>query len=87
MSTANAERAQALQDHAEIVGLFQDASEPVLTSIDVADELDITQQAAYKKLRNAKQDGVLKKKKVGSHAVVWWIEGISYDVDFDSESE
>ncbi len=52
--------------------LFENTDDPVLTAIDVAGELGISQQAAYNRLSNASDAGQLTRKKVGARAVVWW---------------
>lgn len=47
--------------------------DPVVTSMEVADELDISQQAAHKRLSDMEDRGLVVKKKVGSRAVIWWL--------------
>lgn len=59
----------------ELRSLFEDSDEPVLTAVEVAEELDVTQQAAHAKLSKAHEEGWMQRKKVGSRAVVWWVEG------------
>jgi len=58
----------------ELRSLFENADEPVLTAVEVAEELDVTQQAAHARLSKAHEDGWMQRKKVGSRAVVWWVK-------------
>lgn len=58
----------------ELVELFRDSCEPVLTATEVAESFHITQQAAYDRLKRLKESGTLCKKEVGSRAVVWWLK-------------
>jgi predicted ArsR family transcriptional regulator len=53
--------------------VFQNSDDPVLTAVEVAERLGITQQAAHQKLTKAHERGEVKRKKTGSRAVVWWI--------------
>ena len=62
---------------ADLASCFVERNEPVLTSSDVAEELGITQQGAHHKLQRAHENGVVKKKKVGARAVVWWIPDLT----------
>jgi len=58
----------------ELQSLFEDSDEPVLTAIEVAEKLGVTQQAAHARLSNAHEEGWIQRKKVGSRAVVWWVK-------------
>lgn len=62
----------------ELIALFEETEDPVLTAPEIADELDITQQAAHSRLMRAYEHGELERKKTGARAVVWWLSG--YDV-------
>jgi len=42
------------------------------TAKEVADELGVVRRTAYNKLSDLEEQGDLRKKKVGSRAVVWW---------------
>jgi len=55
-----------------ILDAFDRAEAPVLTASEVADELGCSRPSAYNKLDNLEEQGELRKKKVGSRAVVWW---------------
>lgn len=63
----------------ELLQVYEQLEWPVITAMDVADALGITQQAAYAKLDSAHENGEFERRKVGSRAVVWW------PVDYDSE--
>ncbi|MDQ2055962.1 response regulator of citrate/malate metabolism [Halobellus sp. H-GB7] len=64
----------------DLYDIFSESSDPVLTAVEVGDELGISQQAAHSRLSNAHESGDIERKKVGSRAVVWWLP------DQDSES-
>ena len=59
----------------ELLDVFEETNEPVLTAVEVGEELGITQQAAHSRLSRAHNRGEVKRKKVGSRAVVWWTPG------------
>lgn len=42
------------------------------TASEVGEELGVVRRTAYNKLADLEEQGKLKKKTVGSHAVVWW---------------
>ena len=54
--------------------VFGCSDDPVLTAVEVAESLEITQQAAYSKLVKAHKHGIIERKKTGSRAVVWWLK-------------
>lgn len=62
-----------------VLELFRRADYPVLTSTDVAQAFDISQQAAYKRLRKLHERGEIKRREAGANAVVWWIPERDYD--------
>ncbi len=64
----------------ELRRIFEQSPDPVLSAVEVAEEMEITQQAAHAKLTKAHEQGCVKRKKVGSRAVVWWFP----DQDCDS---
>lgn len=53
--------------------VFVEHPDPVLTATEVADELDVSQQAAHKKLKALQDSGFIRSKKTGSRSRVWWI--------------
>ena len=54
-----------------VISVFQNASLPVLTASEVADELDCSRPSAYNKLEDLVERGELQKKKVGARAAVY----------------
>lgn len=52
--------------------VFADTDDPVLSAVEVAKKMGITQQAAHSKLAAAADRGEMNRKKVGARAVVWW---------------
>ncbi|WP_373189956.1 hypothetical protein [Halolamina sp.] len=47
--------------------------DPVVTAVEVADAVGVTQQAAYSKLSGLEERGFIRSKGVGSRAKVWWV--------------
>ena len=47
--------------------------DPVVTTTEIADRLDVTQQAVYNSFSDLEQEGMLESKKVGSRSKVWWL--------------
>jgi DNA-binding MarR family transcriptional regulator len=47
--------------------------DPVVTTMEVAGELDLTQQAVYNAFQNLEMEGLMQSKKVGSRSKVWWL--------------
>jgi len=68
MSTVTAET----EMNEELTRVFNESDDPVLTAPEVAAELEITQQAAYRRLKRANDRGYVERKKTGSRSVVWW---------------
>jgi Mn-dependent DtxR family transcriptional regulator len=58
----------------EVVELCRDSDRPFITTMDVADEFQITQQAAYNRLSRLHDDGWIKREKIGSGGNVWWLD-------------
>jgi len=67
------------QEESNLREIFNCTSEPVLTAVEVAERLGVSQQAAHAKLSKANEAGWVHRKKVGSRAVVWWIADQSAD--------
>jgi len=57
----------------DLAEAFVELNEPVMTAVEVGEQLGVTQQAAHSKLQRAHERGVVEKKTVGARAVVWWI--------------
>jgi len=59
--------------------------EPAFTAVELADSVDVTQQAAHSKLTNLEDRGLVRSKEVGSRARVWWVTQDGKDAYADSE--
>ena len=56
----------------DILDVFRQASDPVLTTAEVADRVDIGHRGTYDRLQKLADEGVLEMKKVGDSGAVWW---------------
>lgn len=54
--------------------------DPVVTAVEVADRIEVSQQAAHRKLEDMLERNLVRKKKVGSRAVIWWLTESGKDV-------
>jgi len=54
--------------------VFRNSDAPIVSAPEVAEALEISQQAAYARLRTAAEDGWVKRKKIGAAAVAWWAD-------------
>jgi len=57
----------------EILQLFEDSTDPVLSTAEVTDQLPIKRSATYKRLSALRDEGNLAGKDVGGRNTVWWI--------------
>ncbi|WP_424015635.1 winged helix-turn-helix transcriptional regulator [Halorubrum xinjiangense] len=60
-------------DDSEIVDIFESATEPVLTTKEVANEIGFSLTGARKRLAKLESRGIIKKKKAGNSSI-WWLE-------------
>lgn len=56
----------------EILGFFQDTTDPVLGTAEVAEFLDFSNPGTHKRLKPLAQEGLLESKKIGN-SIAWWI--------------
>ena len=49
-------------------------TDPFVTARDISDEMGVARQTAYKHLQRLHERDDLKKRKVGSSAVIWWLD-------------
>ena len=56
----------------DILSVFEQASDPVLTTQEVASEIDIGHRGTYDRLKKLADEDLLKMKKVGDSGAVWW---------------
>jgi len=59
----------------EILQLFRDTSDPVLSTAEVTEQLSIKRSGTYKRLSALRNDGQLTGKDIGGRNTVWWIPG------------
>lgn len=56
----------------EILALFEQSTDPILTTNEVAQEIGIGRRGTFDRLDQLAEDGALMRKSVGS-GYVWWI--------------
>jgi predicted ArsR family transcriptional regulator len=56
----------------DVLSVFEQSDDPVLTASEVADYLDVSRRTALRKLQELEEQGEVGRKEVGSRAVVWW---------------
>jgi predicted transcriptional regulator len=61
----------------EILDIFRQSSDPVLTTKEVADQLDIGHRGTYDRLQKLVEEGSIEMKKVGDSGAVWWLSGVN----------
>lgn len=59
----------------EILEIFRESEDPVLTATEVANHLPIQRRSVYERLVRFEGRGILKSKKVGGRTTVWWYPG------------
>lgn len=57
----------------EILDVFRRASDPVLTTAEVAEEVDLGRRGAFDRLSRLAKENKLEMKKVGKSGAVWWL--------------
>ena len=55
-----------------ILNVFRSSTDPVLSTSEVASEVDITHRGVRDRLEKLEEEGKVKSKKVGARAMVWW---------------
>jgi predicted transcriptional regulator len=58
----------------DILSVFRQAADPVLTTSEVADQLEIRHRGTFDRLNQLASEGRIHKKKVGEKGTVWWSE-------------
>lgn len=56
----------------DILGVFEKTSDPVLTTREIADSVDIGHRGTYDRLKKLAEQDQLEMKKVGDSGAVWW---------------
>jgi hypothetical protein len=57
----------------EILQIFRETDDPVLSTAEVTEQLPIKRSATYKRLSSLRDDGRLTGKEIGGRNNVWWI--------------
>lgn len=57
----------------QILKLFRNSPDPVLTASEIADQVDLTRRNVLDRLKDLEDEGFLVSKKVGSRSTVWWL--------------
>ena len=70
MSDGPGRRPEVTND--EILAVFKKSADPILTTSEVASEFDITHRGVRDRLEKLEDENILKSKKVGARAIVWW---------------
>lgn len=66
-------RSQKMTDD-ELLNAVEEHPDRCVTAVELAEELDMTSTGILKRLESLKEAGEVRKKKVGSRAVVWWVQ-------------
>jgi len=61
----------------QILDVFKSAADPVLTSSEVAEKLEMGRRGILTRLESLEEQGYLRSKKVGGRSAVWWYPGYS----------
>lgn len=59
----------------EILSVFIEASDPVLTATEAAEQLPLTRRGLYNRLVQLEDAEQIHSKKVGGRTTVWWVPG------------
>ncbi|MFC7323090.1 hypothetical protein ACFQMF_00700 [Halorubrum rutilum] len=57
----------------EIIKLFRDTDDPVLSTAEVAEQVPLKRRATYNRLRSLADEGRLESKQIGGRNMVWWL--------------
>lgn len=57
----------------EILEVLHNATDPVLTTAEIADNIDIGQRATYERLKHLAENGQVNAKQVGARTAIWWL--------------
>lgn len=56
----------------DILDIFRESSDPVLTTAEIAASIDIGHRGTYDRLQKLADEGTIEMKKVGDTSAVWW---------------
>lgn len=57
----------------DVIEFMENADEPFITATELAEELDCAKRTAHDRLQELHEDGMVRRKKVGGRAVVYWL--------------
>lgn len=57
-----------------LIDVIEASDDKAVTTKEVAEKVEIGRAGTYERLVQLAEDGVIRKKEVGSRAVVWWVE-------------
>lgn len=57
----------------DVLTAMRDASAPFVTAGDVAEAVGCSRETARRKLTRLHDDGAIRRREIGSSAVVWWV--------------
>jgi len=57
----------------EILNVFKETADPVLTTREVAEEIGLGRRGTFDRLRKLAQEETIEMKKVGETGAVWWV--------------
>jgi hypothetical protein len=57
----------------EILAVFRDTEDPVLSTAEVTERIPLKRRATYNRLRSLADEGRLKSKQIGGRNTVWWV--------------
>lgn len=58
----------------EYLEAIRSTPDPFATASEVAEQIGVARQTAHKHLQRLAESEQIKRKKIGSSAVIWWIE-------------
>jgi hypothetical protein len=57
----------------EILAVFRDTEDPVLSTAEVTEQIPLKRRATYNRIRSLADEDRLKSKKIGGRNTVWWL--------------
>lgn len=57
----------------EILSLFQNTTDPVLSTAEVTEQAPLARRSVYDRLVALREDGKLDSKEIGGRNTVWWL--------------
>ena len=59
----------------QILELFSESVDPVLTATEIADQVDMSRRYVLNRLKDLEASNQICSKKVGGRSTVWWLPG------------